>query len=63
VLLHELGAVFVEILEGQVIVGAILSTTVTVNEQVELLPDPSITLNVLVVVPNGKVLPEIRPAT
>jgi uncharacterized protein (DUF983 family) len=43
---------------GQVIVGAMLSVTVTVKEQVAVLPVPSVALAVTVVVPRPKVLPE-----
>jgi hypothetical protein len=47
---------------GQVMVGASLSTTVTVNEQVAVAPFAAVTLNVLVVVPTGKVAPDAMPA-
>ena len=42
-------------------VGAWLSITVTVKEQVAVLPDASVTLNVLVVTPTGKDEPLERP--
>ena len=45
-------------LEGHVIVGAWLSFTVTVNEQVETLPAGSVAVEVTVVVPTGKIEPE-----
>jgi hypothetical protein len=38
-----------------------LSTTVTVKLQVVLFPAASVTSNVLVVVPTGKVAPEAKP--
>ena len=44
-------------LAGQVIAGAILSFTVTVNEQVAVLPAASVTVELTVVVPLGKKLP------
>ena len=47
---------------GQVIVGCSVSFTVTVNEQVLVLPAASVATNVLVVVPTGNVLPLGRPA-
>ena len=49
-------------LDGQVIVGTWVSTTVTVKLQVDELPAASVTLNVLVVVPTGNVEPLARPA-
>ena len=39
---------------GQVTVGGCVSLTVTVNEQVAVLPDPSVAVQVTVVVPFGK---------
>ena len=42
--------------------GASLSVTVTVKEQVAVNPAPSVTLNVLVVVPLGKEAPLAEPA-
>jgi hypothetical protein len=53
---------FNEILTGQVIVGFCISFTVTVNEQVAVLPPASVTLNVFVVTPTGNVDPLARPA-
>src|SRR6185503_5513360 len=47
---------------GQVICGLCVSFTVTVNEQVAVLPLASVTLNLLVVVPTGNVEPLARPA-
>jgi hypothetical protein len=41
-----------------VIVGACVSFTVTVNEQVAVLPLASVAVTVTVVVPTGNVLPE-----
>ena len=46
---------------GQVITGAWVSFTVTVNVQVAILPTASVALNTLVVVPIGNVLPLGRP--
>ena len=47
-------------LDGLVIdaVGAVLSTTDTMNEPVAVLPVPSFAIQVTVVVPSGKVVPE-----
>jgi len=45
-------------LAGQVIVGAWVSTTVTVNMHELWLPDVSVAVAVTVVVPFGKALPE-----
>ena len=42
--------------------GASVSFTVTSNEQFAVFPEASVTTNVLVVVPTGKVAPEGRPA-
>ena len=39
-----------------------MSTTVTVNEQVAVLPNASVTRKVFVVVPIGKVAPLAKPA-
>ena len=47
---------------GQVIVGAWLSVTVTVNEHVVVRPLAAVAKNVLVVVPTGKAEPEGKPA-
>ena len=47
---------------GHVMVGFSLSVTVTVNEQVFVLPLPSVTTNRLVVVPFKKVAPLVSPA-
>ena len=54
-------ATFTEILAGQLIAGAWLSFTVIVNEQVAVLPLASVTLNVFVVTPFGKVPPLAIP--
>jgi hypothetical protein len=48
----------VVILAGQDIVGLSLSFTVTVNEQVAVLPDVSVAVAVTVVVPFGKEKPD-----
>jgi hypothetical protein len=48
---------------GQVIVGGCVSRTVTVNEQEAVLFDVSLTLQVTVVVPTGKVEPEAGEQT
>jgi hypothetical protein len=47
--------------DGQVIVGFSASFTVTVNEQVAVLPLASVTSKVFVVVPTGKSLPLGKP--
>ena len=47
---------------GKVITGLTLSLTVTVKEQVVILPLPSVTRKVFVVVPTGKVEPLASPA-
>ena len=44
---------------GQLIVGAVLSTTVTVNVQVEVLPAASVAVATTVVFPTGKKLPDV----
>jgi hypothetical protein len=49
------------IFDGQVIVGFSVSFTVTVKEQVAVLPLASVTSNVFVVVPTGKELPLGKP--
>src|SRR5438128_8901162 len=49
-------------LDGQLMTGFSASFTVTVNEQEVLLPLESVTSNVFVVVPTGKVEPLGRPA-
>ena len=50
-----------EMFSGQVIVGAWVSFTVTVNAQVALLFAASVTLKVLVVTPTGNEAPEAEP--
>ncbi len=57
---HWPPAAFTLTLPGQVIAGAWLSTTVTVKEQVAVLPVPSVTVAVTVVAPRLNVLPEAR---
>ena len=52
------GVLNTEILAGQVITGGILSTTVTVNAQIAVLPAASVAVAITVVVPIGNVLPE-----
>jgi hypothetical protein len=52
---HNPAAVFAVIFDGQVIVGAILSVTVTVNEHVAVSPAESVTVYVTVVRPVLKV--------
>ena len=47
---------------GQVITGSSLSITMTVKEQVVLLPEPSVLLNETVVMPLGKAEPLTGPA-
>jgi hypothetical protein len=53
----------VVILAGQVIVGGCVSFTVTVNVQAETLPAASVAVEVTVVVPIGKKLPEAGELT
>lgn len=48
---------------GQVMVGAVLSVTVTVKEHVAELPAPSVTRKVFVVKPTGKEAPLGNPAS
>ena len=52
---------FCVIAEGQVTTGLWLSTTVTVDEQVAVLPMPSVAFHTFVVVPTGKLDPEANP--
>ena len=52
---HVPASTFTETADGAVIVGLILSTTVTTCVAVAVLPLPSVTVHVTVVVPNGKV--------
>ena len=52
------GSIFWVKLVGQVIIGDSPSTTVTTNEQEEVLPLPSVAVLVTVVGPGLKVLPE-----
>ena len=49
--------------DGQpTIVGGVLSTsTITLNEQVLVLFDPSVALNITSVVPEGKIVPDTNP--
>ena len=58
---HRLLSLFDVIFAGQVIVG-VVPETVTVNEQVAVLPDASVTVCVTVVTPIGKVDPLAKPA-
>ena len=60
---HALGSLFTVALAGQVIAGAWLSLTVTLNEQEAVLPEASVTRKLLVVVPIGKVDPLARPVS
>ena len=59
--LHKPEAVATVRLEGQVSTGKSVSTTVTVEEQVAVSPDASVTWNTFVVVPMGNVDPLARP--
>jgi hypothetical protein len=59
---HWPGSLLTLTLAGQVIEGASVSFTVTVNEQVAVLPEPSVTTNVFAVTPLGKLLPLASPA-
>jgi hypothetical protein len=45
-------------LAGQVIKGGVVSVTVTVNEQLDWLPDESVAVEVTVVTPRGNAEPE-----
>ena len=56
------GSLFTIISPGHVIIGASVSLIVTSKLQVAVFPAPSVTTNVFVVVPTGKVLPLGRPA-
>jgi hypothetical protein len=62
VAVHKPGSVFLTMFAGQVTVGGCASTTVTVKEQVLVLPAASVALKVLVVVPTGKKPPGAIPA-
>jgi hypothetical protein len=55
---HCPGAVLVLIFAGQVTVGGVWSTTLTLNWQVSLFPAASVAMQVTRVVPAGKVEPE-----
>ena len=52
---HEPGELFAVWLSGQLTVGASLSVTVTVNEQLAMSEAPSVTVRVMVVTPELKV--------
>jgi hypothetical protein len=60
---HDPIGVVAVILAGQVILGACVSFTVTVNVQVAVLPDASVAVDVTVVVPLGKKLPDAGELT
>src|SRR5678815_5672114 len=60
---QTLASLFTVVFAGQTIVGAWLSFTVTLKEQVAVLPDASMTRKLLVVVPAGKVAPLARPVS
>ena len=49
------------IFEGQTMVGAWLSVTVTVKAHDEVAPFPAVTTKVLTVVPTGKDEPLVKP--
>jgi hypothetical protein len=55
---HTFGSADLVILAGQAIAGACVSFTVTMNEQLELFPDKSITAQVTVVTPFAKRVPD-----
>jgi hypothetical protein len=59
---HWPGSLLTTTLAGQLIVGASVSFTVTVNEQVAVLPEPSVTTKAFAVTPLGKLLPLASPA-
>ena len=50
------------ILIGEVITGSVISVTFTVKLERDTFPDSSVALQVFVVVPIGKVEPEVKPA-
>ena len=52
------GSVFTIISAGQLICGASLSVTFTLNEQLEVLPDASVAIEETRVVPTGNIEPE-----
>ena len=54
-------SVFVTMDNGQVITGACVSFTVTRNEHVLVSPAPSVALNIIIVIPFGKIAPFGRP--
>ena len=56
-MLHCPGWAATVMLAGQVTAGGWLSITVTVNEQVDVLPLPSVAVAMTVVVPRGKTVP------
>jgi hypothetical protein len=51
---HCPGSVLTTLFTGQVMVGALLSTTVTVNEHSVVLPEPSVDRHLTIVLPFGK---------
>jgi hypothetical protein len=53
--------VFTVIAAGQVTTGAVISFTVTLKEQVLVLPDASVAINTIVVTPTGKEDPLAGP--
>ena len=55
---QSLGSVFTKMSAGQIIAGASLSITVTLNEHVEVFPSASVATEFTFVVPTGKTLPE-----
>ena len=59
---HWPGSLLTTTLAGQVIVGISVSLTVTVKEHVAVLPEPSVTVKLLEVVPEGKLDPLANPA-
>ncbi len=58
---HWPGSLLTTTLAGQVMVGISVSLTVTVKEQVAVLPEPSVTVKLLAVVPEGKLEPLAKP--
>src|SRR5436190_1173343 len=59
--LQAFASLFTVVLAGQAMVGAWLSRTVTLNEQVAVLPEASVTRKLLMVVPMGKEAPLAKP--
>jgi len=59
---HSPVVLFTVIFAGHTIFGGSTSTTVTVNEHSAVKFEPSVTRNLFVVTPTGKVEPEVNPS-